>query len=157
MDLAALEIEGVFLHALKVIPAQGGPVLHFLRKDSPIFKTLGFFPPGEIYFSEIEPCAIKAWKRHKLQNQLFAVPWGAIKIVLYDGRPKAQSYKTLLELKLGRPDNYALLRIPSGIWYGFRSLNGESALICNYADRAHDPEEAERLPPDSSLIPYSWL
>ena len=62
----------------------------------------------------------------------------------------------LRELYLGRPDHYGLLRIPTGVWYGFTAATDEPALICNCADLPHDPEEGERLPADTKDIPYSW-
>ena len=149
------DIDGVFFLPLRVVPANGGPVLHFLRRDSPLLPdfTRGF---GEIYFSEAEPGAVKAWKRHRLQTQLFAVPGGRAKIVLYDGRGNSSTTGNMLECFLGRPDHYGLLRIPCGVWYGFAALDRHPALICNCADIPHDPAEGERLPPDDPAIPYDW-
>jgi dTDP-4-dehydrorhamnose 3,5-epimerase len=148
-------IDGALFLPLRVIPANGGPVLHFLRQGSPLLPdfTRGF---GEVYFSEAEPGAIKAWKRHRLQTQLFAVPGGRAKIVLYDGRKNSPTTGNIVECLLGRPDHYGLLRIPCGVWYGFAALGRRPALICNCADIPHDPAEGERLPPDAPAIPYAW-
>ncbi|MBQ7586295.1 MAG: dTDP-4-dehydrorhamnose 3,5-epimerase family protein, partial [Desulfovibrionaceae bacterium] len=134
---------------------QGGPVLHLLRKD---YALMPNFPEnlGEIYFSQAEYGSIKAWKRHLSQSQLFAVPLGEMHIVIYDPRKDSQSYGQILELNLGRPDNYGLLKIPKGLWYGFRALTKPCALLCNCPDLPHDPKESEHLPFDSPLIPYSW-
>lgn len=148
-------IAGVELQALKVIDAPGGAVLRMLRGDSPLLAGMspGF---GEIYFSEVLPGSVKAWKLHKKQNQLFAVPIGLIRIVLYDARADSPSMGTLVELALGRPDNYNLLRIPAGVWQGFQNAGNGLALICNRADMAHDPAECLRLDPDDPSIPYQW-
>lgn len=148
-------ISGVFLQPLAILPAAGGPVLHMLRSG------YALMPPeceafGEIYFSQVDVGAVKAWKRHKRQNQLFAVPMGKIRIVLYDGRPDCASHGQLAVIELGRPDDYFLLSIPAGVWYGFTGISAEPALICNYANIAHDPEEAERMAADSPVIPYNW-
>ncbi|MDR3357762.1 MAG: dTDP-4-dehydrorhamnose 3,5-epimerase family protein [Desulfovibrio sp.] len=149
------DIYGALFLPLRIIPANGGAVLHFLRRDSPLLPDFagGF---GEIYFSEVEAGAVKAWKRHRLQTQLFAVPGGRAKIVLYDGRADSPTAGNRLERVLGRPDHYGLLRIPCGVWYGFAALGRHPALICNCADIPHDPAEGERLPPDDPAIPYDW-
>ncbi|MDR2054905.1 MAG: dTDP-4-dehydrorhamnose 3,5-epimerase family protein [Desulfovibrio sp.] len=157
-DTAQVEntgIEGALFLPLRVIPANGGPVLHFLRQGSPLLPDFakGF---GEVYFSEAEPGAVKAWKRHRRQTQLFTVPGGRAKIVLYDGRANSPSAGKVLERFLGRPEHYGLLRIPCGVWYGFAALGQRTALICNCADIPHDPAESERLPPDDPAIPYAW-
>lgn len=148
-------ISGVFLQPLAIIPAAGGPVLHMLRAGYALMSA-GAPPFGEIYFSQVDTGAIKAWKRHKKQNQLFAVPMGKIRIVLYDGRLESSSFGQKAVLELGRPDAYFLLSIPYGIWYGFKGISAAPALICNYASIPHDPDEAERLPADSQEIPYNW-
>lgn len=156
-DMAARDvgIAGALFQPLKVIPTPGGPVLHMLRPDSPLLPDfhVGF---GEIYFSEVLPGAVKAWKRHCRQTQHFAVPCGLLKIVLYDDRPASITRGELRELTLGRPDHYGLLRVPLGVWYGFTALGKAPALICNCADIPHDPAEGERLPVDDPAIPYAW-
>ncbi len=144
-------IEGVTLQDLRIIPTDGGPVLHMLRSDSPLFQSF-----GELYFSEVEPGHVKAWKRHSRQTQHFAVPVGRLKIVLYDDRDDSPSRGVVMETVLGRPDRYCLLCIPPGIWYGFTALGDQPALICNCTDIPHDPEEGERLSPDAGGIPYQW-
>ena len=144
-------IADVALQELAVIPADGGPVLRMLRSDWPLFA--GF---GELYFSEVLPGAIKAWKRHSRQTQHLAVPVGLLKLVIYDDRPGSASFGQVREYVLGRPACYRLLRIPPGLWYGFTTSGPEKALICNCADLPHDPAEASRKPWDSPDIPYSF-
>lgn len=148
-------IEGALFQPLRVIPTPGGPVLHMLRAGSPLLPDFadGF---GEIYFSEVLPGAVKAWKRHSRQTQLFAVPSGLLRIVLYDDRPASPTRGTLVERLLGRPDDYGLLRIPPLVWYGFTALGESPALICNCADLPHDPAEGERRPLDDPAVPYAW-
>ena len=153
-------IIGVCFQPLKVIDPPGGPVLHMLRPDSPLRPGAGTADGelhlGEVYFSEVLPGAVKAWKRHRRQTQYYAVPHGLLHLVLYDARPDSPTRNVLLELLLGRPDHYGLLRIPTGVWYGFTAAGDGPALICNCADLPHDPEEGEHLPADTKDIPYSW-
>lgn len=144
-------LAGVWTHCLHVIPAAGGPVLHMVRADSPLFG--GF---GEIYFSEAEPGAVKGWKRHREQSQTFAVPVGRIEFVLCDGREHSPSFGVVERFVLGRPDEYKLLHIPPGIWYAFTDRSGTPSLVVNLADIPHRPEESERLPLDAPGIPYRW-
>lgn len=147
--LTPLPIDGAATLELKVIPTSGGPVLHMLRPDSPLFA--GF---GELYFSEVEPGAVKAWKQHTLQTQHFAVPVGQLKVVLHDDRPDSPTKGNTCEVFLGRPDNYKLLRIPPLVWYGFTAVSATPALVCNCADIPHDPAESRRK--DVAEISYSW-
>lgn len=146
-----LPVEGAATQDLRVIPTPGGPVLHMLRSDSPFFA--GF---GELYFSEVEPHAVKAWKQHNRQTQCFAVPVGQLKVVLYDDRADSPSRGVCCEVLLGRPDHYRLLRIPPLVWYGFTAIGDVPALICNCADLPHDPAESLRKDAHDPSIPYFW-
>lgn len=144
-------IEGVWTQNLAEIETEGGPVLHMMRNDGPLFS--GF---GEIYFSVVLPGAIKAWKYHRLQTQNFAVPHGLIEVVLFDDREGSPSKGGLKSFLLGRPGAYRLLQIPPGVWYGFACRSDDGAVLANCADLPHSPGEAVRIPFDSPMIPFSW-
>ena len=145
------EIEGVIIQPLSQIADNRGSILHMLRSDSELFKQF-----GEVYFSEIHPGAIKAWKRHKGQTQNITVPIQRIRLVIYDPRLNSGTTGNIIEYELGRPNNYKLIQIPPMLWYGFQALGNQTALIANCADRPHDPVEAESLSSDSDQIPYQW-
>ncbi len=144
-------IAGVMLQDLKEIDTEGGPVLHMLRSDNPLYN--GF---GEVYFSIVLRGAVKAWKRHRLQTQHFAVPTGLIDIVIYDPRETSTTFGAVATFRLGRPGHYQLLRIPPHLWYGFTCVSPETAVLANCVDMPHAPTESERVPADSTLIPYTW-
>ena len=144
-------IAGVEIRPLRIIPAAGGPVLHMLKAQDPEFTVF-----GEVYCSEVEPLAVKAWKRHKLMTQHFIVPVGRVLFVLYDDRENSPSQGTVLECELGRPDAYSLLTLPPMLWYGFKGLASAPSLIVNCADLAHQPDESQRADPDAARIPYVW-
>ncbi|MDR1856010.1 MAG: dTDP-4-dehydrorhamnose 3,5-epimerase [Desulfovibrio sp.] len=148
-------IQGVCFLPLRVVPTPRGDVLHVLRPGNPLLPDFrdGF---GELYFSEVLPGCVKAWKRHTRQTQRFAVPVGRIGIALHDDRPLSSTRGALQVRELGRPDAYGLLLIPPMVWYGFRALGPHPALICNCADTPHDPAEGERRPPDDPRIPYRF-
>src|SRR5690349_19661138 len=52
-------IPGVVVSPLKQIPDERGMVMHMLKRTDAPFA--GF---GEIYFSIVNPGAVKAWKKH---------------------------------------------------------------------------------------------
>lgn len=149
----ATAISGVELHPLRVISDARGAVLHMLRADTPDFG--GF---GEIYFSEVRPGAVKAWKRHKRMTQRFAVPMGRIRLVVYDERDDSPSKGRIQVIELGRPDAYLLAIVPPLLWYGFSAVGDHAALMANCSDLPHDSAESEQVDPAVARgrIPYVW-
>lgn len=145
------KIQGVLIQNLNQIENKKGAVLHMLRADSPIFSRF-----GEVYFSLINPGMIKAWKRHKLMTQHFAVPMGQILLVIYDDRIESPTHGEVGEFTLGRPDHYFLVRIPPMVWYGFQGLATMTSLVANCSDLPHDPQELEKRDTADSNIPYRW-
>ncbi len=147
----ASALDGVFTVDLRVIPAEKGAVLHMLRADAPFFSHF-----GEVYFSELEINALKAWKMHQRQGQNITVPVGLVQVVLFDAQPQSPSYGRVEEVLLGREEHYKLLHIPPHIWYGFRNVGQEKALICNCTDMPHDASESCQKAEDDASIPYVW-
>ncbi len=145
------KIQGVQVFQLNQIADERGIVLHLMRSDSPHFREI-----GEIYFSEINPGIVKAWKKHKLMTQNLSVPAGRIRLVFFDDRDDSPSKGTVEELILGRPDRYCLVRIPPLLWYGFQGISEIPSLIVNCTDLPHDPNESMGLDSSSSTIPYKW-
>jgi len=145
------KINGVVVTPLRQILDDRGAVLHMLRNDAADFQHF-----GECYFSEVAPGAVKAWKRHTEQTQNLAVPVGRVRLVIYDNRSGSESHGRLEVLELGRPDAYARVQVPPGLWYGFACLSEVPALLANCADMPHKPAESEQMPKDTPLIPYRW-
>ena len=143
-------IQGVVISPLKQIIDERGKIMHMLRSDAPHFQKF-----GEIYFSVIEPGAIKAWHIHKEMVLNYAVPSGKIKFVLYDDRPESSTKGVLQELFLST-DNYVLVTVPPMVWNGFKGLGNSPSIIANCASIAHSKEEIMRLDPFSPKIPYTW-
>lgn len=150
-DMTSPQIDGVEVTELRQIADARGAVLHMLRCDAPDFTRF-----GECYFSEVQPGAIKAWKRHRVQTQNLAVPIGRIRLVIYDDRAGSGSRGSVRTMELGRPDAYVRVRISPGLWYGFVCISKIPALVSNCADFPHDPAEGELLPNDDPSIPYDW-
>lgn len=145
------KIEGVIFTELKEILDNRGSILHMLRSDSDDFEKF-----GECYFSEILLDKIKAWKKHKIQTQNIAIPIGEILLVIYDCRKNSKTFKNLITSKIGRPNNYKRVKIPPGVWYGFKCIGKTNALIVNCTDIPHDKNESEIISFDDNQIPYSW-
>lgn len=151
MTLQRTIIEGVTITPLKIIADNRGAVLHMLRKDAEEYT--GF---GECYFSEVLPGAVKAWKKHSIQTQNFAVPVGQLSLVIFDNRQNSSSAGQLLVIPLGRPDHYCRVQVPPGLWYGFTCTSDVPALLVNCADHVHIPAESEVLDKNDASIPYLW-
>ena len=143
-------IDGVRIQELKQIVDERGKVMHMLRADSP-----GFTKFGEIYFSIVKPDVVKAWKRHLKMTQNLAVPAGKIRLVIYDDRENSPTAGKVGVFEIGE-DDYRLVRIPPLLWYGFKGISSEPALIANCTDLPHDPNEVERIVPHDKKIPYKW-
>ncbi len=144
-------IDGLSIKQLKIIPDERGSVMHMLRSDDPLFSQF-----GEIYFSFVNPGIIKAWKKHKKMTQHFAVPKGKIRLVVYDDRTKSESYKNIEIIDIGE-NNYCLVKIPPLVWYGFKGISPEPAIIANCTDIPHEPKEQIKLDVHTNRIPYNWV
>ena len=143
-------IQDVLIMPLKILPAYGGNVMHMIRCDSPFFKQF-----GEVYFSWVHPGCIKGWKKHLRQTQHFVAPVGKIKLVLFDDRKDSKTSQQIQEIEMGN-HHYHLVRVPKDIWYSFKALGNEPAMIANCTDIPHDPSESIHREISDSLIPYSW-
>jgi dTDP-4-dehydrorhamnose 3,5-epimerase len=140
----------VAIRPLRQIPDERGKVMHMLRADDPHFDEF-----GEIYFSVVEAGAIKAWHLHSRMTINYAVPYGRIKLVIYDDREGSPTRGEFQEVFLGGA-NYALVTVPPHVWNGFKGLGEHIAIVANCATIPHDPEEIVRLDPFSDKIPYDW-
>jgi len=145
------KIKGIRIAKLDEIYDSKGSVLHMIKSSSPEFQKF-----GECYISEVNYNSIKGWKLHSRQTQNISVPSGKIKMVLYDSREDSSTFKELIELILGRPDNYLRITIPPGVIYGFKCLTRPNALIVNCTDIEHDPKESVTLSIDDNKVPFLW-
>ena len=145
-------IEGLLACDLKEIQDERGSVLHMIKNNS-----VGYHGFGECYFSEILPGFVKAWKKHTVQTQNFAVPVGRIKLVVYDDRINSISNGLIDIIELGRPNNYLRVVIPPNLWYGFSCIGDKPALLANCANFPHNPSESLTINYQENNIPYNWI
>jgi len=145
------KILDVNFYDLKEISDKRGSVLHMIRTDSDGFESF-----GECYFSEILPNKIKAWKKHKEQTQNITVPVGEIILVVYDDRKGSNTQNNIIITKIGRPLNYKRVKIPPGVWYGFKCISKSKALIVNCVNIPHNSSDSTVIPHNDSKVPYNW-
>lgn len=143
-------IDGVSVLPLRQILDERGKIMHMLKKTDPVFRDF-----GEIYFSWINPGVIKGWHIHKKMTLNYAVPYGQIKLVLYDDRTKSKTVSEVQEIFLG-PENYNLVTIPPMVWNGFKGIGNMQSMVANCSDIPHDPDEIGRKDPFDPSIPYKW-
>ncbi|HVK55273.1 MAG TPA: dTDP-4-dehydrorhamnose 3,5-epimerase family protein [Burkholderiales bacterium] len=143
-------IDGVLITPLRQIVDERGKIMHMLRRDASHFKEF-----GEIYFSCVEPGAIKAWHIHKRMTLNYAVPHGKIKFVLHDDRPESPTRGETQEIFLG-PENYCLVTVPPLVWNGFKGLGSHASIVANCATEPHSADEIDRTDPFDSSIGYNW-
>jgi dTDP-4-dehydrorhamnose 3,5-epimerase len=143
-------IEGVGVYPLKQIIDERGKIMQMLRVDDPHFEKF-----GEIYFSMVFPGVVKGWHLHKEMTLNYAVVSGIIKLVLFDERANSPTKNELTELFIGE-GNYVLVKIPPGVWNGFKGIGNSPAIVANCATLPHDPNEIIRMDPHENIIPYNW-
>jgi dTDP-4-dehydrorhamnose 3,5-epimerase len=143
-------IEGVVIAPRRVIPDERGRVMHMLKATDPEFEQF-----GEVYFSTVYPGVVKGWHLHREMVIHYAVPVGMIKLVLFDDRPRSTTRGELMEIYMGE-GNHCLVKVPIGVWNGFKGVGVIPAVVANCASIPHDPNEIERLDPHRSHIPYDW-
>jgi len=143
-------IDGVKVIPLKKICDERGMIMHMLKSSDEHFEAF-----GEIYFSTAYPGVIKGWHEHTEQVQFYAVVRGMIKLVLYDNRKGSSTYKTLHELFIGE-DNYQLIRIPTGVINGYKTIGERTAIVANCSTMPHREGEMKRYDPHGHAVPYRW-
>ncbi len=145
-------IEGVATKKLKVIPDERGRLMECLRSDDDLFVKFGQF-----YMTTTLPGVVKGWHLHHVQWDNIVCVRGMIKLVLYDGREGVPTARQTDEFFLGE-HNPLLVRVPPGVWHGWKCVGADEAYIVNaptevYAYEAPDQDE---LPHDTPQIPYDW-
>lgn len=131
-----LEIQGIELTPLKIIPSELGNVMHALKANEPGFKQF-----AEAYFSCVNYQITKGWKKHLEMTLNLIVPAGSICFYAYDDRPESPTKGCFANIELSL-QNYQRLTVAPRIWLAFRGMSKELNLLLNIADRTHDPKEA---------------
>lgn len=145
-------IEGVVVKPLKVISDERGRLMEILRCDDPFYERF-----GQVYLTTAFPEVVKAWHYHVHQDDHFAVVKGMLKLVLYDDRDGSSTRGLVNEFFLGE-HSPILVRVPRGLYHGFKGIGTEEALVINTVSEPYhytDPDEY-RVDPHENEIPYDW-
>jgi dTDP-4-dehydrorhamnose 3,5-epimerase len=145
-------IDGVKIKKLKVIPDERGRLMEILRSDEELYDKF-----GQVYVTAAYPGVVKAWHYHKEQTDHLAAISGMMKIVLYDARDGSQSKGEVNEFFCG-VHNPILVKVPKGVYHGFKCISETEAIVINIPDKVYDyksPDEY-RVDPHKNDIPYNW-
>ena len=145
-------IKDVQIKKLKVIPDDRGRLMEILRSDEDIFKNF-----GQVYMTTAYPGIVKAWHYHKKQDDYFTCIYGTMQLALYDGREDSATYKEVNEFTINL-DNPILVKIPSGVYHGFKSIGDKEAIVINVPTLAYNYTEPDEYRVDAfeNDIPYDW-
>lgn len=148
---ASTKIADLRLIKLKQIKDDRGAVYHYLKSTDETYK--GF---GEAYYSKINPDVVKGWKMHNQIHQNFCVPFGVVKIVVFDNREDSKTKGEIDEIILDGDSSYCLLSMPPKLWYSFKCISEHPSLLANIIDQPHNAIESITLPLINNTIPYEW-
>lgn len=144
VELSDSGLKDIRVTELSTFDVDGGRVLHAIKKDD-----IGYVGMGEVYFSYIDPKAVKAWKKHNRMTLNLVVPLGKVRFVFCD--PLSEGCYRVEDVGEG---NYVRLTVPPGIWFGFQGVATRPSLVTNIADLQHDEGEVERQAVSS--FDYKW-
>jgi len=111
-------------------------VLKIMKKSYDHFQ--GF---GELYFSQISYGVFRGWKMHQEMEAFVFVLEGDVSFHFFDDEGDCYSLNMYRAL-----DSKQALRIPAGINFGFKSNGNDGAVLANFANIEHSPDEAIRPP-----------
>jgi len=145
-------IEGVKTKKLRVIPDERGRLMEILRCDEEIYEKF-----GQVYLTTTYPGVVKGWHYHLHQTDNVAVAHGMLKLVLYDAREKSPTKGDVNEFFLGE-HNPMLVRIPPGVYHGWKCIGTEEAVVVNCPTEPYDYQQPDehRVAYDSPDVPYDW-
>jgi len=145
-------IDGVQVKPLIIRPDERGRLMEILRADDEIFAKF-----GQVYMTTAYPGAVKAWHYHNVQTDFFTAIHGMVKLVLYDPREGSPTRGQVDEFFIG-PSNPLLVRIPPGVYHGFKGIDVHESIMINVPNEPYRPETPDeyRLPAHTKEIPYDW-
>ncbi len=145
-------IAGVRIRRLPVIPDERGVLTEILRADDPEYPEF-----GQVYMTTTYPGVVKGWHYHEHQTDMVCCVCGELKLVLYDDREGSSTRGLVNEVYLG-DSNRLMVKIPKGVYHGWKCVGADSALVLNMPDRVYeyDSPDEHRVDPHDNDIPYDW-
>jgi dTDP-4-dehydrorhamnose 3,5-epimerase len=131
---------------------------------------------GQVNLSVMYAGAVKAWHRHALQTDHWAVPLGNLKVGLFNSDAASIAAELILAsslpnaaqaVRLEIPPNSGqtvylgehrpgVLTIPPGVWHGGVAVGGRDAALLYYVTRKYDPTNPDEERADWNAFPFSW-
>jgi len=145
-------IDGVIVRPLRKNADERGFLMEVLRSD-----WEGFEKFGQSYVSLNYPGVIRAWHYHKKQTDYFVCVSGMIKVPLYDAREGSKTSRQINEFLMG-DDNPIMVKIPPGVYHGYKTVGVKPSLLVNFPTELYDPRASDefRAPWNTPEIPYDW-
>lgn len=145
-------ITGVKIKKLKLITDERGRLMEILREDDELFTKF-----GQVYITTAFPGVIKAWHYHNIQTDNFTCVKGKMRLGLYDSREDSLTFGQTEEyiISLERP---LLVRIPPGVYHGFKCAGKEEAIVVNTVTEPYNKDNPDefRVDPFDNNIPFDW-
>ena len=163
----ALKIEnhelGVQTLDLKNNVDERGFVAEIFRKDWIEFFD-GVFPK-QVNLSKSKPGVIRAWHRHcRNQTDYFLVTKGIMKICVYDGNEKSDTFGKLVEI-FADGEDLKIVKVPGHFWHGTKTISSIPSETIYFLTNLYDYEnpDEERMDWDDNMVinpktktPYDW-
>ena len=145
-------IQGVKIRRLPSFPDERGALTEILRADDAEYEAF-----GQIYMTTSYPGVVKGWHLHARQNDMVCCVSGELKLVLFDPREQSPTHGLANEIFLG-DCNRLLVKVPVGVFHGWKCIGERSALVVNIPDRVYDYDDPDerRVDPHDNEIPYDW-
>lgn len=145
--------DGVSLREVTTLTDDRGTVFE-------LFDERWGWHPDPVVFSyvfTIRPGAIKGWGMHKLHEDRYAMLFGELEVVLYDGREGSPTQGLVAKVVLAE-HRRRVMNIPAGIWHADRNIGARDAVVVNFPTMPYDHASPDkyRLPLDTPEIPYSF-
>jgi len=118
-----------------------GSLRHVLISENDYYLKI-----SEIYFSEINPKSIKAWKLHSAQTQNISVAFGKVRIICINERVNSLIFDIF---DIDSINTHGVLTIPPRIYYAIINLSETVSVLLNGTDINHDPNENYSIPMES--------
>ena len=132
--------------------------------------------PGQVNVSVMYAGVVKAWHRHALQDDHWAVLRGDLKIGLFNSTERTLTAELRLAgsapgseraavIEIGPQSGQAVylgehrpgvLRIPAGLWHGGVAVGGQAAVLLYYVTRKYDPQRPDEERANWDGFPFSW-
>lgn len=138
LELSKEQIDGVVVKDLKSIVDGRGDVIElwslpWIEKDNLVM-------PKHSYQSATDYGVTKCWHLHEKHIDQFTVTRGKLQVVLVDIREDSPTFGKVnsIILGLGQP---RLIKIPTGVLHGWKSLAQPETIVVNYQSEVYDPAD----------------